>query len=283
MKPKSDRPHWSYSSLSQFLRCPLQYYFQRILGLPRRTTTDALVLGSAIHTALAEHHRGLQAADPVPAHQVREAFLTAWNDQTLNEDVIYDKRSPDDNKELGMALIELYLSEPPPENIVAVETSMLAPITDSRGEVLEKPLMVVVDLITRLEDGTPKIVELKTTSRSYSESEIASSLQPTCYASALHELTGEEPLVEYAVLVKTRTPKVQRIEAIRTIADFGRLGDIAMAVERAVEANIFYPVESPLNCSSCPFYRECRTWVGPRSDEFGEEDSPIAKEVALAH
>src|SRR5690606_9576734 len=109
-----------------------------------------------------------------------------------------------------------------------------------------------------------------------------SSLQPTCYASALYELTGEEPLVEYAVLVKTKAPRVQRIEAIRTLADYGRLGDIVGAVEKAVEADVFYPVESPLNCSSCPFYRECRSWTGPKLDEFGEGGVPITEEAALA-
>ena len=85
---------------------------------------------------------------------------------------------------------------------------------------------MVPDLITRQDDGTPKVVEIKTTSRAFSESEVATSLQPTCYASALHDLTGQGPLVEYTVLVKTKVPKVQRIEAIRTIPDFRRLGDI---------------------------------------------------------
>ena len=31
----ADRPHWSYSQLFQFLRCPLSYYFERVLRLER--------------------------------------------------------------------------------------------------------------------------------------------------------------------------------------------------------------------------------------------------------
>lgn len=282
MRPVIQRPHWSYSSLNQFLKCPLQYYFERVIGLPRRTTTDAQVLGSAIHAALAEYHCGLQVAEPISTHQIHRAFLAAWDGRTSDRGVVYEKLSSEDAKDLGMALIEAYLEAPPPENIVAVETPMLTPITNSRGEVLEKPLLAVADLIIRQDDGTPKVGEIKTTGRSYSESEVASSLQPTCYASALYELIGEEPLVEYAVLVKTKTPKVQRIEAVRTLADFGRLGDVVGAVEKAVEAEIFYPVESPLNCSSCPFHRECRSWTGPRLEEFGEGEIPVAEEVALA-
>ncbi len=76
-------------------------------------------------------------------------------------------------------------------------------------------------------------------------------------------MTGEEPGVEFQVLVKTRVPKLQKIQAIRSRSDYGRLGDIIGAVELAVESGVFYPVESPINCSGCPFYKPCRGWSGP--------------------
>ena len=56
-------PHWSYSAISQYLRCPLQYFFQRILGLPSRSIGLGLVLGSAVHAGLAEYHRRLMAGN----------------------------------------------------------------------------------------------------------------------------------------------------------------------------------------------------------------------------
>ena len=139
---------------------------------------------------------------------------------------------------------------------------MMAPIANSRGEYLEKPVLIVADLVTRQEDGTLKITEIKTSGRAYSESEVATSLQPTFYANSVYEMAGEEPAVEFTVLVKTKVPKVQKIQAIRTISDYQRLGDLIGVVEKAVEAGVFYPVESPLNCSSCPFYRPCREWTG---------------------
>lgn len=279
MRPKIDRPHWSYSSISQYMKCPLQYYFERVLRLPRRTTSDAQVLGSAIHAALAFHHRRLQAGETAPAHQVRDTFLAAWENQANESEVVFDKRSANDNRDLGIALIDAYLEEPPPTRIMAVEAPMLAPIANSRGDVLEKPLLVVIDLITRQEDDQPVITEFKSTSRAFSDSEVATSLQPTCYASAVYERIGEEPLVEYVALVKTKTPKVQRIESIRTVADFGRLGDIVEVVENAVESNVFYPVESPLNCFSCSFFRECRAWTGVKFEQLGENEVPVAEEA----
>ena len=266
MKERVTRPHWSYSSISQYQRCSLQYYFERVLHLPRRSASAALVLGASVHAALADYHRRHQAHEPVAAETVLAAFHAHWNRQADELGIVATGgKSLDDARGMGVALVESYLREPTPAEVLAVEQPFLAPIVNSRGDYLERPLLIVPDLITRDADGTLRVGEIKTAGRSFSESDVATSLQPTCYASALHELTGEEPLVEYVVLVKTRVPKVQRIEAVRDARDFGRLGDIIEAVTRAIDAASFYPVESPLNCSGCAFYRECREWTGPGS------------------
>jgi putative RecB family exonuclease len=263
MRPNVARPHWSYSSVNQFLRCPLQFYFERVLKLPRKTTTDDQVLGSSLHTALASYHRKLQASEPVTTQEVHQAYLDAWESQAENGQIVGSGgKSLADSRDLGLALVDVYLKEPPPQSIIAVESPLLAPIANSRGDYLEKPVLIVADLVSRQEDGTLRITEIKTSGRAYSESEVATSLQPTFYANALYEMTGKEPGVEFTVLVKTKVPKLQKIQAIRTISDYQRLGDLVGVVEKAVEAGAFYPVESPINCSGCPFYRPCRQWSG---------------------
>lgn len=60
--------------------------------------------------------------------------------------------------------------------------------------------------------------------------------------------------------MKTKTPKVQRLRTVRHEGDLARLGDIVEAVERAILAGVFYPVETPLNCSTCPYRQPCREW-----------------------
>ena len=264
MRAAITRPHWSYSSVSQYLKCPLQYYFERVAKLPRKGVTDAQVLGSAVHSALATYHRKLQSGGTVSAESIRQAYLDAWDDQVEDGQVVtLGSKSLGDSRDLGMTLVEVYLEQPPSGSIVAVESPMMAPIANSRGEYLEKPVLIVADLVTRQEDGTLKITEIKTSGRAWSESEVATSLQPTFYANSLYETAGEEPAVEFTVLVKTRVPKAQKIQAIRTVTDYQRLGDLIGVVEKAVEAGVFYPVESPINCSGCPFYRPCREWTGP--------------------
>jgi putative RecB family exonuclease len=275
MRPNVTRPHWSYSSVSQYLKCPLQFYFERVLKLPRRTVTDAQVLGSSVHSALAVYHRKLQSGEPVTSHQVHQAYLDAWDDEGRSGPIVGSgDKSLGDSRDLGLALVDVYLKEPPPETIIAVESPMLTSIANSHGEYLEKPLLIVADLVTRQEDSSLQITEIKTSGRAYSESEVATSLQPTFYANALYEISGEEPAIEFTVLVKTKVPKVQKIQAIRTAADFHRLGDLIGVVEMGVEAGVFYPVESPMNCSGCSFYRPCREWTGPQTrDEISHSES----------
>ena len=61
---KPTRPHWSFSSVSQYIRCPLQFYFERVQKLPRKSVSDAQLLGSALHSALAEYHRDSRPVNP---------------------------------------------------------------------------------------------------------------------------------------------------------------------------------------------------------------------------
>jgi len=257
------RPHWSYSALSQYLSCPLRFYFQRVLGLPQHTVGSSLVLGSAVHTALAAYHRTVQRDEPTDLGELHRVFTDSWQKREGEARVSY--RDGEDRADLvaqGVALVEVYLREPPPQNILGVEQEIIAPLRNSRGEYLETPLVAVIDLIT--EDNEELTVrEYKTSGRALSASEAEASLQPTCYVNAASAAYGHPAAVEYTVLVKTKTPRVQRLTTLRSDEDLGRLGDLVENVERAVQAGIFYPVESPLNCSACPYRGPCRRWGRP--------------------
>lgn len=275
-----DRPHWSYSALTQYLRCPLQYYFQRILHLQPVFTSSSLVLGSSVHEALAVYHRGIQDDKRVGDDAIHAAFLDAWKNRSAVASIRFpDGQGEEEALAQGKSLLEAYLKEPPPQNIIAVEREMIAPLHNSQGEVLEKPMTSVIDLVAEHEESL-KITDLKTSSRSYSEFEAAVSLQATCYVNAVQENFGQLATFEYAVLVKIRRPRVQWLETTRTQEDLGRLGDLVQAVDRAVESGVFYPVESPLNCSTCPFRKPCREWGTPKQQP--RENTALAEITAPA-
>jgi len=265
------RPHWSYSSISQYLACPLRYYFQRILCLPQPTVGSGLVFGSAVHAALARYHHDLQIGRPPSRDTIQKALIDAWEQRSGATIAFKEGETRTDLMAQGMALVDLYLGEPGPERIIAVEQEIISPVHDSTGEYLETPLVAVADLIVDTDDGL-LVREFKTSARAYGDTEISSSLQPTCYVNAVQEVFGEPTTVEYTVLIKTKTPKIQKVPAERNEEDLGRLGDIVKNVERAVQAGIFYPVESAMNCSTCPYRGPCREWGRrriPGSDAIG--------------
>ena len=255
-----DRPQWSYSQIAQYLRCPLQYYFRRILGLKEEAVSHQLALGSAVHEALAHYHRSLQQGPSSNQGQVREAFRHAWHQRKEKDriDIPADK-TEEEVLGQGETLLNAYLEEAPPQHIVGVEQSMLVPIVTSQGDVLEKPLLAIADLITRDQTGI-RVHDFKTSSRTYSEFEATTSLQATCYVTAAKSAFGETPSFRYTVLIKTKKPRVQHLDTTRSEVECGRLGDLIQVIERALASGIFYPVESPLNCSGCSYRRPCLEW-----------------------
>jgi putative RecB family exonuclease len=161
MRPNVTRPHWSYSSISQFLKCPLRFYFERVLKLPRKSKSDALVLGSSLHSALAVYHRKIQAGESVTTAEIHKVYLDAWEEQSQDGPIVASgEKSLADSRDLGISLMDVYMKEPPSGTIIAVENPMLAPIANSHGEYLEKPLLIVADLITRQKDSTLQVNEM---------------------------------------------------------------------------------------------------------------------------
>ena len=270
----SDIASWSYSALTQYARCPLQFFFQRILGLPQRSTPSPLALGSAIYEALALYHQGIQDRRPPRPESVLAAFHHAWEERKQHELIVYQKGTEQGHVEQGIALLEAYLKETP-ASIVAVEQELAVPLVTSQGEVLEPQLVAVLDLVTR--DGCEglKVTDLKTSSRTYSDMDGRTSLQATCYIYAAQHAYGETAVFEFAVMVKTRKPKVHRVATARMPTYSGRLGDLVQVIDRAVTAGVFFPVESPLNCSSCCYRKSCRDWQSDQTLPPAEGRFPL--------
>ncbi len=261
------RPHWSYSQLSTYLRCPLQYFFQHILCLPRPTVSSNLILGSAIHEALAAYHRSILESRRCDKETVLGTFLKTWIEREAQQKIVYPHgESKDDLMEQAGELIQVYLNEPPPQQVVAVEKTFMAPLVTSDGEILEKPLVAIVDLLTREPTGL-EVTDFKTSGRNWSAAEADMSLQASCNINVVKYHFDEDARFKFTVLVKTKIPKIQKVAANRSESDLGRLGDIIANVDRAIAADVFYPNESPMNCATCPYRQPCRQWGTPTHHE----------------
>jgi len=255
-----NRPHWSYSQISCFQRCPLQYYFRYIAGIPRKTVPANMVLGSAVHAGLATYHRALMHHKPVGFSTLETSFLDSWQIQSDNAKIDYTfKQNQNDLQQLGLSLLKKYTDEEPPVSIRSVEKPLHVPLQASTGYILEKPLLAIADLITESSDGL-LVNEFKTSSRAYSSMEVEQSLQASCYVHAAEETWAEPATVRFIIFVKTKQPRIQRIDTVRDAHNTTRLGDIVQNIERAIRVDAFYPIESALNCSGCPYRQPCKEW-----------------------
>ncbi len=276
------RPHWSFSSINQYRRCPLQFFFERIAKIPRKSVSSSLVFGSAIHDALASHHQRIKLGREASEQNLKDDFMGSWRVRTEDQLVTFKaNESASDLVGKGQAMMELYSKEEPPADIIAVEERVLVPLTDSSGNILERPLAATCDLIS----GTPektKVTEFKTSAKAYSVFDVESSLQPSCYTQSALSTLDRWVSVEFVVFTKTNTPKIQRLKTSRSQEDLDRLGDVAKNVEKAVENQIFYPVEDPMNCSGCPFRQECRDWRSTKPIIPQEQVDQLNREVVCA-
>src|SRR6185437_7424602 len=101
----TNRPHWSYSAISQYLSCPLRFYFQRVIGLPQEKVSSSLVLGSAVHAALAEYHRTVQRDEPTDTSKLHLLLTDSWKQRESGTRIIYrDGESQDGLIAQGIAL-----------------------------------------------------------------------------------------------------------------------------------------------------------------------------------
>jgi hypothetical protein len=80
----------------------------------------------------------------------------------------------------------------------------------------------------------------------------------------LHAMFGVRTVSELTIVVlpKTKQPVVDVHELPVERRRVERIKSIVTSVWRSIEAGLFYPTPSPLNCPSCPFRRPCRDWSG---------------------
>jgi len=238
----------------------LQFYFRYVERLPRTVVPASMVLGSAVHAALAAYHRGLQAGSSLAFHALEATFLQSW--QSQQRDAVINYRSGQSQNSLhhvGLSLLRQYTEEPPPERIRSVEQPLYVPIYTISGHVLERPLLAVADLVTENDEGLV-VHEFKTSSRAYSTLEADLSLQARCYVHAAEEAWGQPASVRFTVFVKAKRPRIQRLDTTRDLDNSSRLGEIVNRIERAVLGDAFFPVETPQNCVGCSYRRECKDW-----------------------
>ncbi|MCC7540586.1 MAG: PD-(D/E)XK nuclease family protein [Deltaproteobacteria bacterium] len=273
-------PATSASQLVQYAMCPRKYAFAYIYGFEPAFRSPALILGSATHSAIAwwftERIDGrtptLDQADAVLA-----ADLLAGSAGT---DVRWKDATPESLETDGRRLLRLYLSQYGDLPVVAIEAPFEVDLFDDEtGECFGRPLKGYFDLT--LDDH--RVVEIKTSARGWSESDLVRHLQVGAYCHAWNTLHGGPSQIEVHVIVKLkREPRVEVFPVSRGESASRWWLHAAGAIERAIAGGHYPPAPGPL-CGACEYESACAAWVDEEPVQPARRRLPIAHvEQALA-
>ncbi len=258
--------HISHSQLETFLTWPRRYQYQYVLGLPWEHIPAGLVLGKALHAAVAYYYRHVKAlGTPLPLEILKACFEAELTEVVAGGPEVLYKEGEDAEtlKAKGLALLEVFHAQVKPQQVQAVEMPFLVDLVDPKtGEVLEAKLAGVFDLIEADEQGHLIIADLKTSNRRYGERQVEDNLQATLYAYALKQLgfttDGQATLIRFDVLLKTKQPALESYFAVKREDDYRWTLTLVTQVLQAIEAKAYYPNPS-WRCPECPFRGRCQS------------------------
>lgn len=251
------RDHLSYSQLSTWLRCGLQFRFRYVDALDPEFMPASLAFGRAVHGAVEAFYRSRTGGTPLTdVESLMQAYTASWDDTDVRYNQGQDAQSHHD---LAKGMLQAFLDSVRPREVVGVEQQMRVALPGDLPD-----LVGYVDCIERLPSGEICLTEIKTSARRYSESQAFDSLQLAAYAFLAHACgLGETVLVKYIVLTKTKTPGYQELVAVLDDADRSRFLRILEDFYQAVASGSFVANPSWM-CGGCQYQSACGQYLGTR-------------------
>jgi len=258
--------HLSISQINLYRACSLRYKFTYIDELPKPFKPSGLAFGTVIHSAIEWFHKERLKSRRPSVDEVYEVLLTDWEAQKADNIRFREGETEGSLLSKAKELLELYVAAPPAAEVTHVELPFEVPIVDfSAGEVLEVPLRGVIDII----EGGDTVVELKTSARSIDVESIRQNLQLTAYSFAYRILYGTLPKLRLDCLLKTKKPRLERVETERSKEDHHRLVYLLREAWKGIKCGVFFPNPGWI-CKDCEYGKYCFARRGDSSDPQGK-------------
>ncbi len=249
----------SLSRVQTYLLCPLKYRFQYIDKIPRPWRASALAFGTSVHAAIEWFHRERIAGRTPDAEAAQSIFTADWYAQNLEPLVFKEKETAEGLADMGRKMLQMYvqqaLGEPAP---LAVEESFEVDLADPiTGELFDLTLRGRIDL---LEEGET-LVDIKTAGRSFESRGLERHLQLSTYALVFLLRNSRIPRLRLDVLLKTKTPRFDRMKTARTVEDLAWTAHLIRRVAGSIASGHFHPNPSWI-CGECEYFAHCQAWRG---------------------
>ena len=254
--------HVSVSQVKQYLRCPRQYFLQRVRGVEPAFMPVALAFGSAFHAALSFFYGMIKATGAAPPlDATTEVFLDAWrnsSDGPLPLQAEDEESGVIDHEAKGTAMVAAFYDHAAssPVEVVAVERGFSVALHDpDTGVQLEETLVGAFDLVLR-ENDKHVVVEHKTSKRKFSSDQLRYDHQVTAYKRAAVQLGLGVVGVRFQVITKATRPAVQIVDVERDAQDEDDFMRTVVGVLRAIDVGAFYPIRG-WQCRGCQHAHAC--------------------------
>jgi putative RecB family exonuclease len=261
------QPHLSFSAINEYLMCGLKYWFSRIEKISPEFIPDNLIFGKCVHQVLEEYNNCRLIGEIPPLPTLISIFETCWDKAVEQGTIQYSKgKGYKSLRREGAALIKHFYENRHPDeySILAIEEPFSLEIDG-----LSYPIIGIIDLIEEDDAGTVIITDYKTSSRSFSQSEVDSNLQLTLYQLAMEQngYSSRDMLLKLDCLIKTQTPKHEQYYTVRAKEDIQRLLKIIQLVLKGISNEVFLPTSTSWMCTNCPYKSYCDQWLMENSYE----------------
>lgn len=245
-----------------FQGCPLKYRFRYIDGLPEDCVSSSLVFGSAIHAAVEFYFSQQLAGEGEPSlDELLDVYQQSWRDRAEQEVRFNKSETADSLHSLADRMLEAFLAS----DLTKQDGTIFGVEEELRGELSpELPdLLGRVDLLLETDDAVV-VQDFKTSRSSWSDQQAEDqSEQLLLYADLVRKLIpGKKLRLQFAVITKAKSPKVQLLEASFDESKLDRTKRVFESVWSAIQSGHFYPSPNPMQCSGCGYRSQCDAWRG---------------------
>lgn len=262
-QPLQYRDYISFSAIGTYQKCPLQYRFRYLDGLPEKFTTASLAVGGAIHHAVEYHFNQLMAGYQPPSRdELLSAFWEGWQLRCSSTAIRFGKNENLDSiGETADRVIEAFRASDfarPNGRLLGVEEELREPLIPGLPDILGR-----IDLIVETADAL-KIIDLKTARSRWSAGQAErAGEQLLLYAALAKDLVPGKPIqLEFAVVTKSKVPTVECFQVALNQSRIERTKRVMQSVWSAIQSGHFHPAPSAQLCLTCSFRNECAAWSG---------------------
>ena len=247
--------HVSVSQIKGFQSCPRRYQLRHVLGAKPEHRSANLVLGTAVHTALAGFYQALKGGVVPADEELFEAARLSLVEAAKQDPPILleDGETLADLLATAEALVRTFLAGVErPDEVLAVEVPFFMDIIEpDNGVILEEQLTGYIDAVVRFGDDLV-VLEHKTAARAWSQDQLDFDLQV-----ALYQAATDAARVRLQVVCKTRVPKLMLHDLVRSQQEQREAVVIVCRVLDAIRAGAFWPAPG-WACKTCEYRKQCR-------------------------